>query len=506
MAISSPDAYPSAPLPLSPKSDARARRESRNFSRPGSWYPKQPARNPLPSPPLADLSEPAPRAIDEVLGLPSQQTYPEHVYSHTDDAGHDSSLSQFNLTRMFPPAQDPVSPETGASTRPSSAFNIHPSELADVPEEEETAYGHESMPYPAIRKSSVLSGGSAEVPLAGPSGLAIQVPDDLSRKFSDVLGSPTLPQFRLSQQSSAQMEENGRRRSRSSRMILSDIYESWDADIDYCYEHAAESNSNFDWSRNSFDESRRPATSVPIVTPATPDEDPASGRETESTARAENGLRHVNASMFPLATEKQMPQESFYDEYLAAYSESDRHFPFCSPGAIPPLEQSFSPRSSFSPISKCNSQESLMLSRAGSIVRKHRSSVSTTSVPDLVHSLSGSREHMPTDQLSSEQLQPPTSSGPAFPQHRQAKSLAREIEAHVMQKCSNSSLDQASSASASPSPAHDRAKSASAVEEPTSTRATRTECPSAKARKSNHKKGRASYSLFPSTPTTAAHC
>lgn len=564
IAISTPSASPSASFSTSPKQpDYTSRRESRafeNFSRPtrysrfGAMTPPStgsPKRAPSP-----EFSEPTPRAIDEILGLSSQPTYPEHIHSTPDDS-QNSSLSQLNLNGMFAPQERSFSPvhDNGLDTRTSSlSMTSHSLDLEDVPEEEEATQWLDSPKSNAQEDSRAFSCQNEspeerrQSSHASPKApLSIYVSQELSRKFSETLGSPTLPQYRPEQEEpcKAQFGENIRRSSRASKQASYEtIYESWDADIDYCYEHAAEANSNFDWSRKSIDEPRRPENRIPIVTSnedlkgdknealnplhltqstlPTPELDTSpvrslpnsqvavtpstAGYEGEFITQGDGDYFHpVSSSMFPSALGKQIPQETFYEDYLAADAESDRHFSFCSQGAIQPIDHPVSPRSSFSPISKYNSQESLILSRAASIVRKHRSSVSTTSVPDLIHSLSASREHMPADQLSvSEQLTPSTTASvpsfgrPGSASHRQTKSLAREIEAQVMRKDSTSSLEPASSAA--PSPTHDRAKSTSEVEAPFPAPVIKTDdIHTARARKSiNGKKGRASYSLFPS--------
>lgn len=540
-AISTPETSPSASFSVSPKQpDHRPRRESRvleNFSRPvPPRYSRSGATTPpvaSPKPPAPELSEPAPRAIDEVLGLPSQQTYPDNVHSTPEDAENVASLSQLNLAGMFSQEGRALSPvhDSGANTRTSSvSLSTHPLDLEDVPEEEEATQWHDS-PEPIVqhpaRTSCRLDEPLAEASptsAAPKSQLSIFVSADLSKKFSEVLGSPTLPQFPPEEHRTTNEGRGPRRQSRvSKRAAPETIHESWDADIDYCYDHAAEANSNFDWSRNSLDEPRRPENGIPtitsdggdleeaVITLPTPDLDPSSARSlanshaaaTPSTSgcEGEHGgdyFHPVSSSMLPPTLGKQMTQDALYEDYLAADAESDRHFSFCSQGAVQPIEHSFSPRSSFSPISKCNSQESLMISRAASVVRKHRSSVSTTSVPDLVHSLSGSRETMPVDQAPPSE---PATSAAAFGRpgsatHRQTRSLARELEAPVMWRDSNSSLEHAASASASPT--HDRAKSTSDVETPLSVQAPKSDGPHpAGARKSTGRKARASYSLFP---------
>jgi hypothetical protein len=122
-------------------------------------------------------------------------------------------------------------------------------------------------------------------------------------------------------------------------------------------------------------------------------------------------------------------------------------------------------------------------------VRKHRSSVSTTnSVPELVHSLSSSRELMPTDRMTAaEALTRPASSS----HHRQTKSLA---EAHFLQSGSSTSLESPDLTVS----VHDRAKSISEVEsQPTKFEAP---LPPVPVRNPNRRKVRSpSYSLFPTT-------
>jgi hypothetical protein len=302
-------------------------------------------------------------------------------------------------------------------------------------------------------------------------------------------------------------------------------YDSWDADIDYCYEHAAESTSNFDWSRTSLEEAQpqRPQIGVacsdepwlgapktrhlqpsPLSTSTipTPDLDPSSARSalhsavTPSTTEYEQDFmtgrtgdyfQPVSSSILPSALSKQINQETLYEDYLTTDAESDRHFPFHQ-GMIASENNPVSPRSSFSPISKCNSQESLMLSRAASIVRKHRSSVSTTSVPELIHSLSSSRELMPTDRLTAgESLSRPPSS-----HHRQTKSL----EAHVLLQAGSKANISASDLTLPTSLAHDRAKSISEVD----VRPVKADYPppGIPPKHPNRKKTRkSSYSLFP---------
>lgn len=341
-------------------------------------------------------------------------------------------------------------------------------DLADVPEEEETTRywdsPQSSLGCPDSRSISQAS-PKAEFPSAGETHapMSIFVAEELSRKFSEALASPTLPQHLQNHNTQVEVTPSQPIATLHRFSYEDEMYDSWDADIDYCYEHAAESSSNFDWTRTSLDESR-PQVGIacsdgPWLSPKTrhlqpsplstselptPDLNPSpASMPTHSAATPLGDCDPVfrNPEYFPVSTLGKITEPP-YEEYLTTDGESDRHFTF---SGVP-----ISPRSSFSPISKCNSQESLMLSRAASVARKHRSSVSTMSVPELIHSLSNSRELMPTDRLTAGEAL----TRPASASHRQTKSLA---EAHqLLHNGSSTSLDEL--------PVHDRTKSVSDVE------------------------------------------
>jgi hypothetical protein len=351
--------------------------------------------------------------------------------------------------------------------------------------------------------------------------LSIFVAEELSRKFSQALGSPTLPENQVPPRHQNIKPQGLIPRSVGQSSSKDEIYDSWDADIDYCYEHAAESTSDFDWERNSLDESQRPhigGMEVPSssrhlqpsplseTTLATPDLAPASARSAPSQhaitpssteyvqdlmVRSASDYFHqpVSSSILPSALSKQITHETLYEDYLAADSESDRHFPF--QGIIASAENPVSsPRSSFSPISKCNSQESLMLSRAASIVRKHRSSVSATSVPDLVHSLSNSRELMPTERTSAGEIVVcPPSRSDSSSLHRQTTGLS---EAQLPLQVDSASSVSLEATDTTPPASQDRAHSTVGFPRPPDG------APMVPAKNPNRKKTRTtSYSLFP---------
>ncbi|KAL4890422.1 hypothetical protein BDV59DRAFT_93608 [Aspergillus ambiguus] len=552
-AVSPPASPGTTSSTASPKHQDSRPRESRvfeNFSRPVSRVPRVEAPSPPPraaSPRLAaspEFTEPAPRAIDEILGLSAHQTYPEHVYTDAGETTYTSSLAQMHEGMVPAACNQATAPPVEKDRHDRSAsvsFTNLSSDLDDVPEEEEAGVTtwHDSPESNGADSSSSRTESMHPDALGHPkSRLSVFVSEKLSEKFSEALGSPTLPQFRENAEvlghDRARSEPPRRRSSFQRRPTYETIYESWDADIDYCYDHAAESTSDFDWARKSLEESRPGGVEIAITvrpdspltgvredrvpasvhhlsssTLPTPDLDPSPSRSVPSSAFAatpstayegelpvtqKDGdyFQPVSASMFqPIG--KHVTQDTLYDEYLATDAESDRHFSFCSQGVIQPMEPPVSPRSSFSPISKCNSEESLILSRAASIVRKHRSSVSTASVPDLIHSLANSRElppmdHVPSsERLSSGMVRPDSSSN-----HRQTKSLARELEAY---RLDGNRTPESTSLTPSPGPTvHDRAKSTSEVEAaPLVAKATKTSA--------HRRKGRTSYSLFPTPPT-----
>ncbi|KAL4790033.1 hypothetical protein BDV19DRAFT_350976 [Aspergillus venezuelensis] len=560
----SPPRSPGARSPSPRQLEYRPLRESRifeNFSRPVPRYSRSDAPSSPPrasSPRLAsspEIPEPSPRVIDEILDLDYRQPNPEYVYFTDEESNHGSSPSSPHAGNHTRQSSLGHAITTGPGfesmdTRAVTALASPTSDLEDVPEEEDATHWHDSPESQVSQCPSALDSQiSPKTKLPMKTHMSVNVAKELSRKFSEALGSPTLPQHfvdRTSISTEERPSQSGLRRQSSlhQNTIHETIYESWEDDIDYCYEHAAESNSDFDWARNSLEESRREGIAVTVTSSdptapsaqrlsasnprylntsvmSTPDLDPSSARSAPSSRLAVTPLtagfegednqkdgdffQPVNSSVLSGSLSKRITPDSLYEDYLAADGESDRHFSFCSQGGFQAIDAPVSPRSSFSPISKYNSQESLILSRAASIVRKHRSSVSTTSVPELVHSLASSRDFSTSDLMlpgdQSELTHQDSSANSSH--HRQTKSLAREIENQLMARPnSNGSIDSNKLMGAN---IHDRAKSTSEVEAaPLAQKAMRPEIP---ARNTQRKKSRTpSYSLFPAPPTpTSLH-
>lgn len=527
--------------------ERRYSRQFENFSRPASRFQR---RSPT-TPPTQFIAEstsdavsPAARAIDEVMSTPTTgpvdselQSPSTHSLTQSEDLGRKMSLASYNLddvpeeeeiTRMWDSPEPSIGTAHSRSVSQASQSQAHSRSVSQL-----------SQNAPPSAKSAVSK-----------RPLSIVVAEELSCKVSEALGSPTLPQNLP--ESSCKSSPNSQLETSPSPTVAGvhsfpdedDIYKSWDADIDYCYEHAAESSSNFDWSRNSLEEARpqitvrdteelqpwlaapkiRQLDPSPLSTTviATPDLETSSTRSaptsaaTPSTADYEREFisrnaggyfQPVNSSMLPSSLSKQMPQETLYEEYLTADGESDRHYPFPQGMMASSETNPVSPRSSFSPISKCNSQESLMLSRAASLIRKHRSSVSTNSVPELIHSLSSSREMVPLEHRASGDTLATTSSmsrPDSSYYHRQTRSLA---EAQILANASSSaSLASTESATTPPvstpsnAPFHERVKSTTEMD----SRLAKVQAevnapvPAVPAKHPGRKKSRTtSYSLFP---------
>lgn len=197
--------------------------------------------------------------------------------------------------------------------------------------------------------------------------------------------------------------------------------------------------------------------------------------------------------------------DEVYDNIFLSKRYPEDQFPLNSLRFEPPASQEVSPRSSRSPISKCNSQESFMLSRSSSL-RYPRSCDSFGSVPDLVHS-KNSRDKF---DVSAEQLADlaatikaaEASSDGCLPlRQRSNQSLAREAtRTSMLQKASSfNSVEEEevedSSVVVQPSLAnHERSHSAVLLQ-PSPTLGQRQR--SASSGTALTKASRGSYSLFP---------
>lgn len=196
--------------------------------------------------------------------------------------------------------------------------------------------------------------------------------------------------------------------------IFKPVHEdSWEDDIDYCYEHAAEADCEFEWGRQSSDLTRdrantgeSPCGSTGTVgpyashlqqalSPNMSDTLPQSARTASTNSdiltprRAEEDRRQHQPAIY---NPEHMGEEGIdiYDELVPTSDDKIFHMYSQVDRSLPAL--SMSSHGSRSSMSKYNSQESMMLSRAASIVRTHRSSNSAGSLPELVHSMTSLKD------------------------------------------------------------------------------------------------------------------
>ncbi|ORX97961.1 hypothetical protein BCR34DRAFT_593334 [Clohesyomyces aquaticus] len=224
-----------------------------------------------------------------------------------------------------------------------------------------------------------------------------------------------------------------RRKSNTWRMLD----ESWEDDVDYIYENALEADCDFDWDRTSSNgtfedrdrtpeqqETRRPSTAMShdmtvassvaeeeqtmqtglftgnfrpsLLVPSTGNVPELAPRSAVSASTADSSVQtpsDVFEHGFSLAPSvlvhsefKNIPREEMYDDLLAKYEGSDRHFPLIDASQ----SVTSSSRSSHVRSSKRSSYDSSLMSSGhgsaswSSPVR--RSASSSGSLPELVHS------------------------------------------------------------------------------------------------------------------------
>jgi hypothetical protein len=500
----------------------------------------------------SDIPEPTSLAIDELLGVNIQPGIRDYEYPSLDSASFHKvpSLDRIDLAGIFQPELSPAmmsgqfentdDPSIEDDGKTTTAFiNSYLSDLEDVPEEDETKETDEhiaSAPRFISISDSIdeFAANDAKVS-AAPAHESIIIVQNPQLSFSEEITSPTLPNFQpIIQDSPVSQASDATRRTSVAGLIQFPM--TWEEDIDFCYEHEAVADCEFDWSRLSLDTSRTvpgiemaPSTKTSAMNlvphylqvnassiPATPDLDPGSAqsiltRSHEALTPLSDGAAH--AGFFNAGTaEHEYPKkletddvdnETAYESFLAVGDDPDRQFQYYAQTSHP-VDVTASPRSSYSQISKYNSQESVILSRAASIVRKHRSSTSTTSVPELTNSANSSREN--TIRESIESLEHPPlveTTRPGFSIHRPVKSLGSELSALAKLRSagSNGSIHVVDLPFPSPSPTHDRTKSTSAIDhhDEQALQQTAQGLPFAvrQSLAAQKRKSRAGYSLFP---------
>ncbi|KAF2488603.1 hypothetical protein BU16DRAFT_223513 [Lophium mytilinum] len=361
-------------------------------------------------------------------------------------------------------AQAVTTPDDTAIPALSPGFT---SDLENVPEEPERFFNPRPAPQPPLKSPpfdgykspqwSPTSRSTSRTSSYGtPKSFSQRSPKARpSSQMSDTLGSPI--QLR-SGKSSARPSPASKRQS----VYWKNIDESWEDDIDYCYEHAAEADCEYDWDRNSVEcdeEKDRPVsprtrpndaalspTQSPIteeevdevlqtrffpeafrpslLVPSTNSLPELDHRSALSTSTVDTGAltpsdifstppiheARVNSYMepegFSLTPSLLVPQdfkyqsmrEEMYEDLLAEYEHFDHHYPILDTAQ----SVSGSSRSSRTRLSKRSSYDSSLLSGQGSISSPVRRSASSSgSLPELVHSRRGRKTlDLMVDQLS----------------------------------------------------------------------------------------------------------
>ncbi|KAL1969054.1 hypothetical protein VTN77DRAFT_888 [Rasamsonia byssochlamydoides] len=542
----SPNVSPKSAVPKEP-------RVIENFSRPVSRLNKPLASPSIVPPPrrssrqaVFDIPETTTEAMDEMLGLNQPYTMPDFVYPFRDDGlGETSSLERVDLADVFHSADVghayTTTDNDAKDTSAVAVINNYLNDLEDVPEEDETTWhgtteiGSRPSTSRSLREEDSTPAVTTSDPPANECRGSLSPPDQ-GVSISEALMSPTLPQFRLTPRESpvSKAGDVKKRQSASKRApVFEDFPPNWDEDIDYCYEHAAEANCDFDWeiptvavadvspdvvAQPEQADSRLPRRSrgslshlrTSTSAPATPDLDPGSAQSELTRSHEAVTPLSEDADLFAAQArvsnhgdyfkpvDSDMAQDAMYEEFLAAGDDSDRHFAFYT------QSRSQSVDIPVSPISKYNSEESIILSRAASIVRKHRSSTSTASVPDLVPSANSSRENTIRESMGSIEhgifVDPFRQGPPSY--HRQTKSLAPEFSSSNLRATRSSGSIDVVDVPSPVSPTRDRTKSVSGVEHETSHPVQKTEGPPFAVRMQSvppapRRKSRTSYSLFP---------
>ncbi|KAI9741811.1 MAG: hypothetical protein M1834_000197 [Cirrosporium novae-zelandiae] len=522
-------------LETSPPTSPRALQRYRaveNFSHPN--------RNKLKSAPTI---VPPPRTSSRIATIsPQQQIFPDDESPVLPSFDHPPSIDSRihghrsnNVSVQSPPLSTGSQDDSpgyfhiahAVTTPDDSAYLLHPSpfsgsgtELADVPEEDESASGQRSAaraslgrrpsavrPTHTLRHASSFPSNSMANPrsdarfsLQNMSFLADSVPKRVSRRvLAPAFEDEEIPVVNTSKQKRMSIR-------------LKSIDGSWEDVIDYSYEHAAEADCDFEWDRKSSDGSRNFSEhnipdnlAVPNISVKYDDQDSVdplakfySGPLTQSRiqrmrmampelepgsaltistnsldlitprqsynsqpasklhpSKSCDTLSYSPSLLIPQDYANAMSQDAIYEELLEG-DHDDHQYQLLNPAIDMGNSRYDSPRSSRSALSKHNSQESAILSRAAAIVRHHRSTSSGGSlrdhhrsmssggsVPDLVRSSQNSEQfgvdyrHV-GDRTSSNFDSPPVSPRSGAPLESRRRSIAKDLVTESMLRTASS--------------------------------------------------------------------
>ena len=459
-----------------------------------------------------------------------------------------------------------TTPDNSACTLKSPSFHLAGVELPDVPEEDDdeksTATGpsHPSTASSGLRHTKSVPSISLSSPRnvkprdSGSQSSGLETYRSHSEAMLPLVGEP---------------DDDIPIRPRFSRRIslkAQGFDASWEDDIDYCYEHAAEADCDFNWDRVSIKDAEestnsrvqsilegdqnqygatspeetpedashflpRLETSVPslysadsakssslssIGGPATPSFPMPSPRPHGLPVKSSYATS-ANDPLSPSFPDSRHGsctlQEELYENIFSNEHYPEEVLPLQTLRFEPPSSREDSPRSSRSQISKCNSQESFMVSRSSSF-RYLRSTESMGSLPDLVYSKS-SRDGLNMTQAQAVELAATLKASESFldlqqnpaPVLRQktSQSLAKEVarQSMLQKAASFGSFDEEEEHEAEevvilPSVTHHERSQSAAVSQPTGPTYAQRKRSATSA--SAISKNRVSYSLFPSPP------
>jgi len=573
--------FTSPPLsPLGPKQAEPARNPSHQYSQSADYSPQPRPRfsrdrsrtTPIIPPPRRSSRAAVPdffthhhedpvKTSDRMTPAPSQSAYSPELPPAADTRAEctDYSFTPHAVT----------TPDNSAFTLKSPPFRVPRPELPDVPEEDDDGKGTATSPnrpstagsglrhaisFPSVRPNSKRWSRSPRKAKPRDSGFQLSQSEECLSQ-SEIMLPPLV----------GEPDDDIPIRPRFSRRIslkAQGFDACWEDDIDYCYEHAAEADCEFDWDRVSVKDTRDPEdittsgadsitegyhdcfetsspeeismhhlprlqTSVPSlcsadsakssslsssVGPTTPSCPLPSlrpyGQQPKSSARVS-----VNYSLSPpllvARDSSSMLHEEAY-ENIFHKNHPEEPLPLYTLRFDPPSSREDSPRSSRSPISKCNSLESFLVSRSSSL-RYPRSTDSVGSLPDLVHSKS-SRDglnFLPEQvvelraplQASDSSVDLQQTPNPTLRQ-KTSQSLVKEVarQSMLQKEASFGSFDDEEEDDTEqvvvlpPVSHHERSQSAAVSQTTGLTHAQR------KRSATSASKNRVSYSLFPSPP------
>ena len=541
----SPSYHTAQSSPTSPPPRSSSRFFAPDFF---TFHHEPPNGTPLPS----DLNESELEASESPLAV-------------WDDSVYDSSLPHAVTT-----------PDDTAHPIKPPPFSMVRTELAGVPEEDEMSEGKRSsistsIIRPATPTSSIRHAKSFPSTRSSPQRWSGAPPQTIEQNDQQPRNSIRSVCF-VTPGDEEHMAEMPARPS-GPRRISYRTEESWEDVIDYCYEHQAEADCSFDWDLTSNLEEPTSVPSASLNGPTVEGQNDVDDDESAITAPRPSSSTYSSSPPPPLPLQTFLPElqpptaystdssfssipeavtplpvetsmltklsqantqdwsgptssapfvvsddsasefiyEDLYQGMLASHSGPDNRLSF--PAArVDGSTISNSPRSSRSPISKSNSQESFWHSQVSAAVRRHRSTGSVGSLPDLVQSRSNDKSDSASDQLADQiSLLSTCDAAADSPQRRRSPNLAKDVA--IKSILSKTVTPDAREVPEVPLPVHpafrERANSDASTSvssgplpppttlpQPTVTRRMRST--SSASSLSSRKANRASYSLFPS--------